>query len=163
MAPYGTSEALADIRRLVTDWKKNADETRAADTESWGWQIDRMGERDDTGFQLVEAWEVLDSQMTNSPGAIRPEGWRVPPLTEKQYASAVKKWPELAVLGEDLIKELSRHHGIHYVRWMAQRIVKNTATEAGVKTKPSAAEPRRHVPAKTRQSATEPLLTQPGK
>lgn len=47
--------ALSDVRRLAAQWRANADRTRAAGAaESLGWQIDRMGERDDIASSLVD-------------------------------------------------------------------------------------------------------------
>ncbi|WP_435244305.1 hypothetical protein [Streptomyces sioyaensis] len=126
--------ALCDVRRLAAQWRANADRTRAAGTaESLGWQIDRMGERDDIATELVEAWQTIDGTMTSSLGLSRPEEWRIPPLTDEEYAHAFADWPELAVFGEDLVKELSRHHGIRYVRSLAQRAVKNVPALAAAR------------------------------
>ncbi|MFG2864695.1 hypothetical protein [Streptomyces sioyaensis] len=126
MKTTDANATLSHLRELATQWQTNADRTRAAGiTESLGWQIDRMGERDDIATELVAAWQALDEVMTSSVGLARPEEWRFPSLTDAEYGRAFADWPELAVFGEDLVKELSRHRGIRYVRWLAQRAVKN--------------------------------------
>ncbi|MGG7574178.1 hypothetical protein [Streptomyces sirii] len=126
MKTTDANATLSHLRELAAQWQANADRTRAAGTtESLGWQIDRMGERDDIATELVAAWHALDEVMTSSVGLARPEAWRVPALTDTEYARAFADWPELAVFGEDLVKELSRHRGIRYVHWLAQRAVKN--------------------------------------
>ncbi|MER5301393.1 hypothetical protein ABT039_18225 [Streptomyces lasiicapitis] len=126
MTTTDANAVLSYLREMASRWEENADRTRAAGTtESLGWQIDRMGERDDIANDLVPAWRALDEAMTSSVGLARPEAWRVPPLTDAECSRAFTDWPELAVFGEDLVKELARHHGVRYVRWMAQRAVKN--------------------------------------
>lgn len=126
MKPIDVDAALALVRAKATEWQENADRTRAAGTgESWGWQLDRMGERDDIGMELVEAWQVLDGTITSNHGIARPVAWRVPQLTDEQFAAVFADWPELAAFGEDLVKDMSRHVGIRYVRWLAQRALKN--------------------------------------
>ncbi|MFE2157040.1 hypothetical protein ACFW9M_04415 [Streptomyces lydicus] len=126
---------LSHLRELAAQWQENADRTRAAGAkESLGWQIDRMGERDDIATELVAAWQAFDEVMTSSVGLVRPEAWRFPPLTDAEYTRAFAVWPELAVFGQDLVKELSRHRGIRYVRWLAQRAVKNAPALAASRT-----------------------------
>ncbi|MEV0437686.1 hypothetical protein AB0I84_21125 [Streptomyces spectabilis] len=126
MKSTDANATLRDLRELASQWRENADRTRAVGTtESLGWQIDRMGERDDIAAELVTAWQALDEMLTSSVGLARPEVWRVAPLTDTECARAFTDWPEMAVFGEDLVKELARHHGIRYVRWLAQRAVEN--------------------------------------
>lgn len=126
MKPTNVDTALSTLRMRTSEWRSNADRTRAAGTdESLGWQIDRMGERDDLATEIVEAWTILDDTITRNLGVSRPEEWRVPQLTDEEFTAALAAWPELAVFGEDLVKDLSRHVGIRYVHWMAQRAVKN--------------------------------------
>ncbi|AKN68693.1 hypothetical protein QR97_01735 [Streptomyces sp. PBH53] len=140
MQQSDVNAALAYVRASVAAYKKNADQTRAAgevgDVQSLGWHIDRMGERDDLAFELVEAWQVLDDALTGSHGIARPDAWKVPPLTDEQFAAALQQWPELAIFGEDLVRELSLHHGIRYVRWLAQRALKHARALAAAEGQP---------------------------
>ncbi|WP_435060216.1 hypothetical protein, partial [Streptomyces sp. bgisy060] len=79
-----STTALDELRTLAARWRENADQTRAGADESLGWQIDRMGERDDIAHELVTAWQNLDNIMTRVPGYHRPDQWCVPPLTDEQ-------------------------------------------------------------------------------
>ncbi|MCX4677678.1 hypothetical protein OG413_20615 [Streptomyces sp. NBC_01433] len=126
MNPRDIDTALTVAREQAAAWQANADLARAAGTtETLGWHIDRSDERDGIARKMFEAWQVIDGTMTGNLGVSRPEAWRVPPLTDEQYAKVVADWPELAIFGEDLVKDLTRHVGIRYVRWLARRAVKN--------------------------------------
>ncbi|GHF32895.1 hypothetical protein GCM10010218_12450 [Streptomyces mashuensis] len=126
MKPLDADAALALVRAKAAEWQENAARTRTLGAdESLGWHVDRMGERDDMAMELIETWRILDETMTRNHGLDRPEAWHVPQLTDEQFAHAFADWPELAVFGKDLVKDLCRHHGIRYVRWLAQCAVKN--------------------------------------
>lgn len=120
--------ALQSLRTTVASWKSNVDRTHSDERVGKGiaWEIGRMEERDDLASHLIETLTRLDEAMSShhGTGSCAPAAWRVKPLTDAQFTEVLRDLPQLAIFGEQAVRELTDHFGIHYVRYLAQDAVK---------------------------------------